>query len=421
MSAGAAPRRPTPRWRRRLAAAAVTLLVVLVHALLAQRIVEAWPQPADAGPARLAVTFVRTLQPQAPVPVVVAPVPKPRVAPQPAAVDRADDPAVAEAPDLPASAPPQPQVMADAAPAAPEATAAAPAPDEPPSAPPAGAPPALQVQGEAVATGPKADQVAEVAAAPAPAGSAVAFSWPPSTRMRYVLTGNYRGPIDGSAQVLWLREGPRYQVHLDVHIGPPFAALIERQMSSDGRLGPEGLVPRRYDERTHIAFRPPRALTLHFDADGVQLANGRRVPRPAGVQDAVSQFVQLTWRFTLDPGLLSTGRVIEMPLALPRRVETWVYDVGGLETLTTPLGAVEAVHVKPRREPRPGGDLVAEMWFAPTLQHLPVRIVIRQDAETWIDLVVQQLPEQAQETPAGPAPAVPSAPTPPPEDSPRRP
>jgi hypothetical protein len=273
----------------------------------------------------------------------------------------------------------------------------------------------------------QADTPAAAVSPPSPAASAVAFTWPPSTRMRYRLTGNYRGPIDGSAQVLWLREGRRYQVHLDVHIGPPFAAIIERQMSSDGRLGPDGLVPRRYDERTQVAFRPPRTLTMHFDADGVQLASGRRVPALPGVQDTVSQFVQLTWRFTLDPSLLSTGRVIEMPLALPRRVETWVYDVGGLETLSTPLGAVEAVHVKPRREPRPGGDLVAEMWFAPTLQYLPVRIVIRQDAETWIDLVVQQLPEQAQasrdapEVPAGPAPAVPSKIIPSTEDSPRRP
>ena len=276
------------------------------------------------------------------------------------------------------------------------------------------------MDGEAVAGGAVAEAEAAVAAAPAPVASAVTFTWPPSTRMRYVLTGNYRGPIDGRAQVLWLREGPRYQVHLDVHIGPPFAALIERQMSSDGRLGPEGLVPRRYDERTHIAFRAPRALTMYFDRDGVQLANGRRVPRPAGVQDTVSQFVQLTWRFTLDPSLLSTGRVIELPLALPRRVETWVYDVGGLETLSTPLGAVEAVHVKPRREPRPGGDLVAEMWFAPTLQYLPVRIVIRQDAETWIDLVVEQLPEQAQDAPVVPSTTTPS-PDPLPDTSPRRP
>lgn len=417
MSTWAAPRRPTPSRRRRLAAAALIALVLGVHALLAERIVEAWPQPADAGPARLVVAFVRTLQPQAPVPVVAAPEPR-RTTARPAVVAEAapaPEPA-ASAPPAPTGPTPQPEVPA------PAPDPAAPSPEEPNLL----VDPAVAVASAAASpneadTAPATAQIepsADVASAAAPAASAVAFTWPPSTRMRYLLTGNYRGPIDGSAQVLWLREGRRYQVHLDVHIGPPFAAIIERQMSSDGRLGPDGLVPRRYDERTHVAFRPPRTLTMHFDADGVQLASGRRVPALPGVQDTVSQFVQLTWRFTLDPSLLSTGRVIEMPLALPRRVETWVYDVGGLETLSTPLGAVEAVHVKPRREPRPDGDLVAEMWFAPTLQYLPVRIVIRQDAETWIDLVVQQLPEQAQDAPV---PAVPSPTTPSTEDRPRRP
>jgi hypothetical protein len=136
----------------------------------------------------------------------------------------------------------------------------------------------------------------------------------------------------------------------------------------------------------------------------VQLANGRRVPRPAGVQDAVSQFVQLTWRFTLAPALLREGQVLEVPLALPRRVETWVYDVRAAETLQTPAGPVQAVRVQPRREPRPGGDLVAEMWFAPSLQYLPVRIVIRQDTETFVDLLVDRLPEQAAPAVAGAQP-----------------
>ena len=39
--------------------------------------------------------------------------------------------------------------------------------------------------------------------------------------------------------------------------------------------------------------------------------------------------------------------------------------------------------------------------MAPTLQYLPVRIVIRQDAETYVDLLVDRLPQQA----AGPAKA----------------
>jgi hypothetical protein len=385
------------RWRR-LAAVGLVAAVTAVHLGLADRAVEAWPRWDDDRPARLSVAFVRTLQAQAPP--AVAPVAK------------------AMPPARPALAPaPVPATAASAAPPLiePEPT---PPPEPAPMPEPMPEPPAVAVNPEPVVDAPQvvaeATSAAESATPPVPAASAPAFDWPPSTRLRYVLTGHYRGPIDGSAQVQWLRQGQRYQVHLDVHIGPPFAAIIERQMSSDGLLGPDGLRPRRYDERTHVAFREPRALSLFFEGDTVQLAGGRSAPRPPGVQDAVSQFVQLTWRFTLQPALLTEGTVIELPLALPRRVETWFYEVRGRETLWTPAGAVETVHVKPRREPRPGGDLVAEMWFAPALQYLPVRIKIRQDAETYIDLLVDRLPEQA-----GPEPAVPSSPIS--TDPPRRP
>ena len=49
----------------------------------------------------------------------------------------------------------------------------------------------------------------------------------------------------------------------------------------------------------------------------------------------------------------------------------------------------------PRREAR-AGDYTAEIWVAPSLQYLPVRILVRQDAETFIDLQIERLPEQAE-------------------------
>lgn len=351
--------------RRRVAALLLVAAVLAVHTWLAQSLALArlGEGAADTRPPRLDVAFVRVLAPAAPV-AVVAPPPRRRAVPAAPAVE----------------------------PSAESAAEAASAPDTVPAVePPASAPaPAAEMTTVAEVAPPP-----PVPAGPSASAAAASFDWPPSTRLSYRLTGHYRGPVDGSAQVQWLRDGSRYQVHLDVLIGPPFAPLITRQMSSDGLLGPDGLVPRRYDERTKVVFRDARQATLQFQGTEVQLANGRRVAQPAGVQDTVSQFVQLTWRFMLQPDLLREGQVLEVPLALPRRVETWVYDVRAPETLLTPAGPVDAVRVQPRREPRPGGDLVAEMWFAPTLQYLPVRIVIRQDAETFIDLLIDRLPEQA--------------------------
>jgi len=92
-------------------------------------------------------------------------------------------------------------------------------------------------------------------------------------------------------------------------------------------------------------------------------------------------------------------------------VEHWVYDVQAPETLSTPDGPLQALRLQPRRAPRPGGDLVPEAWYAPALMNLPVRMHIRQGAETWVDLVMDRWPLQAAAPP-------PPARTPPPPPSP---
>jgi hypothetical protein len=225
---------------------------------------------------------------------------------------------------------------------------------------------------------------------------AAAFQWPASTRVSYVLSGNYRGEIHGDAQVDWVRVGDsRYQVHLDVTVGLPFAPLLKRRMSSDGELTPAGLAPERYDEDSKLAFRDRRRAHIRFEPGAIVLPDGRRRERADGVQDAASQFVQLTYLFTTRPELLAIGNTVELPLALPRSIDRWVYDVVAQETLDTPFGPVDTVHLVPRRAPRPGGDLTAEIWFAPALAYLPARIRIRQDADTYIDLVIRRRPQLA--------------------------
>ena len=379
----AAEPRPAAAEPRRARLWALAGLVLLGHLWLVET---QWPDrlgagAADAPPRRIEVAFVRELAPAAPPaqPPAVATPPR-RLAPR--APERAASAAIGD----PVGPPPALQERAEvpALPALPleppraDATASAPLPE--------------------AAEAPAAEDTRAATAAAASASQAgVAFEWPPSTRLSYTLTGDYRGPVQGQAQVEWLRSGTRYQVHLDVSVGPSFAPLMSRRITSEGEITDQGLQPRRYDEETRVALASPRRLSIALGADTVRLPSGTELPRPAGVQDSASQFVQMTWLFTTQPQLLQAGRTIEMPLALPRRVEPWLYDVIGTETLNTPAGPVQAVHVKPRRESAAkGGDLAAELWVAPSLQYLPVRIVIRQDAQTYVDLLIERLPQQAQ-------------------------
>ncbi|MBY0468411.1 MAG: DUF3108 domain-containing protein, partial [Burkholderiaceae bacterium] len=272
---------------------------------------------------------------------------------------------------------------------------------EPPASAPATAASAPAEPVVAVAAAAPAAPLPMVAAASAPAAPASApgadaFDWPPSTRITYELTGNYRGEVYGSAQVDWVRVGERYQVHLDVVVGASFAPLYSRRMSSDGRLSDAGLAPERYDEESKAAFKDRKRASVTLEPESVLLNNGQRVERVPGVQDTASQFVQLTYLFTRQPQLLRPGGTIELPLALPRRMSVWTYDIRESEPVYTPIGPIDAIPLQPRRESRKGDELSATVWFAPSLQYLPVRIRIQQDTETYIDLMIKRRPQLVQ-------------------------
>lgn len=330
-------KKPRPPWL-------LVLAVLALHLLLGrgvQRIQEGWVQDDGAPmPARMQVEFVREMTLQAPPAVRAMPRP---VARPPAPPARAA---------LPAEAASVPALTAEALP-------------EPVPEPLTPTPPAAEVT---------------TAAASQAASDEPGPEWPLSTRLSYVLTGHYRGPVEGQAQVEWLRQGSDYQVHLDVGIGPGFAPLVARRLSSQGRLTPQGISPRRYDEETKLIFSEPRRVHLSF-LDG-------------GIQDAASQFVQLTWLFLTGREPLRPGHVVAFPLQLPGGRYAWQYEVVGEELLATPLGPVAAWHLKPRQTAR-GGDLTAEVWLAPSLQYLPVRLQIRQNADTYIDLMLKRAPLQA--------------------------
>ena len=379
---------PALSLRRRIAWFALVLAVIAVHGWVTQRVVE---NMADFGaepamPPRMEVTYVREMALSAPPPTAAP------AAPPPAPAPRAVRPRRVK-PAKPASAP-EPEVVA-AAPAA-------------ASAPEVAGQPAIEGVAEsaamttpappAPASAPTAAQAdaAPVAAAPASAAAssaAAAFEWPASTRVSYLLTGNYRGEVDGSAQVEWVRAGSHYQVHLDLVVGPSFAPVITRRMTSDGEITAAGLAPRRYDQDTKVVLRAPSRVTIGFEPGTVVLANGTTTASVPGVQDTASQFVQLTYVFSTRPELLRVGGSVDIPLALPNRVGVWTYDVVGEDVLETPFGALPAIHLVPRRTAQNASDLKAEIWFAPQLRYLPVRIRIEQDPQTYIDLMISKRPE----------------------------
>ena len=388
-------------WResrgRRAAWFSLILAVLLVHALFGARVLSGvigWN--TAERPRRMEVTFAKKLQPVAPPPAT-APVAAPAPAPRPA---RAVRPPRASA--APASAP-------EPAPAASDARSQL--VDE-----------ALAQAGKAEAASAaqaRAAQVATTASAPALPASAIAgperppFQWPPATRLTYTLTGE-RGVgvhLYGNAVVEWRREGSRYQVQFDVHITP----MIDQHMDSEGEIGPDGLEPRHYDESFSFLFSTPRTRKIEFGATDVLLNNGERAFKLKQTQDGASQFVQFVWMFYNHPEWLKPGVVVHIPLALPNSLRRWNYQVVGNERLDLAFGSIDAVHLKPLLDgPRRPNEYPFDIWMAPSLQYLPVQIVVRVDEHTWALLALDDLPLQAAgERPPPPPPKTEAFPPPP--------
>lgn len=376
--------------RRRLGLAAIIALVVAVHTWLTEGLVREMDSLRDArlpGIERMEAEMVADMRLSTP-PVVSAP-PAPAVAPPVAGPVPVPAASAASAPLEDASQP----STADGEPQAqvPESTASAESASE--TAP-------IQASAAASASASHA-LVAEAATEDAPPP----FEWPLATRVTFKVEGYLRGPIYGNAMVEWVRRDMRYQVHIDASVGPSFAPIGSQRWTSEGRITPQGLAPQRFESINRLLIRtaPPRTIT--FTDTDVTLPDGKQVEPLPGVQDPASHYIQLAYQLMLDPAQLKVGSRIEMPLAWTRRQSIVIYDIEAQETLATPLGRVDTFRLRPRPLPDQKAELLAELWIAPGLQYLPVRMLIRQGAQNYLDMKMDRAPQQAVGAAAADAPA----------------
>ena len=378
----------------RRALAVTTVLVLLLHAL-ALALLSSLLRPPSLLKTMATPFYTRSIAPEVPAVVAAAPAPMEIKPDRPTALIR---PARAATKNKAKTNPKPSQGATEAPDVAPEPATEPPevtaqAPDTPASA----ASPAVAndqttaaAVAEASAAPPAAEPVAAASAAPAasaPSAGDAPFlaSWPSDTRLTYKLGGNYRGELHGSARVLWQREGTRYHTAVEMSAG----LLASLSFTSQGDITEGGLKPEVYEENVRGRRRGVRL------GEDVRLNNGDRIARPEAVQDTASQFVELGHRFSTGQVKLVPGAQINFSMARPGGIDEWTYDVIGEETLHLPrLGPVPTLHLKPRPLSKPRGPISAEIWYAPSLQYLPVRIRITQGNDNYIDLMVDTIEQR---------------------------
>ena len=206
---------------------------------------------------------------------------------------------------------------------------------------------------------------------------ATAFKAPESALLKYKVQGQAKGlNYWASAELAWQQDGQNYDSRLTVSA----FLLGSRTQVSKGTLGPEGLMPTRFGDKGRSE------LAAHFQRDKGIIsfsANSPDAPLLKGAQDRLSVVIQVSSLFAGDPTRFPLGTMLSFQTVSQREAEVWHFLVEKEELLQLPFGEIGAI--KLNRKPRREFDQHIELWFAPTLGYLPVRLRITNANGDFVD------------------------------------
>jgi len=223
-----------------------------------------------------------------------------------------------------------------------------------------------------------ADEASKVGSQPGPAQP------PASAQLTYSVEGQSKGlNYSATGSLDWRNEGSAYSARMEIRV----FLLGSRVQTSQGQLGAGGLQPERFGDKS----RSERAA--HFDRSQNRIRFSNNAPDAEllpGAQDRLSVFLQLAGLLNARPEAYAAGQNIDIPVAGTSGSETWRFQVQGLASLDLPAGSVIARHLV--REPREPRATRVDIWLAPSLGHLPVRIRLTQDNGDLVDQRLTSLP-----------------------------
>lgn len=384
----------------------ITALVLALHWLVLHGVPLAWDSPQQPAAGRV----FSTRSVPAPLPAPATPSPAPTVAtPAAPAVAAAakpvprKKPAAAPSPspspspteaDLPAAQPDSPvqvaaaEASADLGAAASATDAAAPGPATPASAPASAAPAEPPAQAASAPATQEPTTAAGIDIAPPGSGTRRNAAAPPPpvripapTRLAFDVSGQAKKfAYNARAELLWQHDGSRYEARQEVS-----AFLVgTRTQRSVGSITAQGLLPEKFSDKS----RSEQAA--HFDHAKGRVTFSANTPEAAvgpGAQDRLSLFIQLGAMLAADPGRFTPGTQVTLTTVSARTADRWTFTVEGPETLDLPAGPTPAL--KLLRLPRKDYDQKAELWVAPGLNYLPVRIKLTQANGDFADLLLR--------------------------------
>jgi hypothetical protein len=210
-----------------------------------------------------------------------------------------------------------------------------------------------------------------------PANEASAFKIPAPVFLKYQVLGmSKQMNYSAWAEFSWQHDGQRYDSKLEVGA----FLLGSRSQTSQGTLGAEGLMPQRFGDK----FRSEVASHFRRDKGVISFStNAPEVPLLKGAQDRLSVVMQIAALLSADPERYPVGTMLSFQTVATRDAEVWLFLVEKSETLQLPYGDVPTIKVN--RKPRKEFDQSIELWFAPSIDYLPVRLRVTNANGDFVD------------------------------------
>ena len=205
---------------------------------------------------------------------------------------------------------------------------------------------------------------------------------PGSTQLEFSVLASRKGlSLPAQSTLVWQTDGSGYRASLVIR-----AALgmgRDRSQTSVGTIDPVlGLQPQRFGDKnkTEVAThfdrsRTPPAIRFSSNTPDAELLPGS--------QDRLSVLLQLAAMLAGEPRRYVPGSAVLIHTAGSRDAGLWHFRVGTVEPLELPAGNLSALHLV--REPMHTYDNRVEVWLAPALGHLPVRILWTQSNGDVVD------------------------------------
>jgi len=210
-----------------------------------------------------------------------------------------------------------------------------------------------------------------------PANEASVFKIPAPALLKYQVLGmSKQMNYSAWAEFSWQHDGQRYDSKLEVGA----FLLGSRSQTSQGTLGTEGLMPQRFGDK----FRTEVASHFQRDKGVVSFStNAPEVHLLKGAQDRLSVVMQIAALLSADPERYPVGTMLSFQTVATRDAEVWLFLVEKSETLQLPYGDVPTIKIN--RKPRKEFDQSIELWFAPSIDYLPVRLRVTNANGDFVD------------------------------------